>query len=134
MSWSTAWMFPDAELVLIGALRSALAARPEPYAANVFVSNKVPASRRDRMVIVRRDGGSVSGHRDQARLGVRVWALDETEAANLARLVQALLSTFPGSHGVLKVVHHAGPMGVTEDSPHRVRYLSSEVHLRGVPL
>ena len=66
---------PDIELWATTWLRAQLTARAESYAAGVFVSNSVPTTRRDRMVIVRHDGGlRASALLELSRIGVQVWA------------------------------------------------------------
>lgn len=125
-------VFPDVELWATGHLRSALAARAESYAADVFVSNAVPAGRRDRMVIVRRDGGPrLDVVREAARLTVRVWGKTEQEATDLARLVRALLWAAPNGAPVLKVSDLSGPSPVADESGQPLRLMSFEVIVRG---
>lgn len=127
-------LFPDVELWSSTYLRDMLATRLEPYAANVFVSNKIPSPRRDRMVLVRRDGGNSTGLRDQARLSVQVWAKTEQDATDLARLVAALLWAAPDGDPVLMVRQQSGPTPVADTSGQPLRYLVFDVHTRGEPL
>lgn len=122
----------DIELWATTRLRELLGAREEAYAADVFVSNKVPAVRRDRMVIVRRDGGGrLDAVREAPRLGINVWADDETDSADLARLVAALLWASPDGDPVSKVTITGGPYPIPEDSPHFVNYLTAELISHG---
>ncbi len=125
-------VMPDVELWATGHLRTALAARLEAYASNVHVSNAVPATRLSRMVIVRRDGGPRLDHvREVARLGVRVWAMTERDATDLARLVAALLWAAPNGAPVLRVTQPTGPTPVADPSGQPLRYLTFEVTVRG---
>lgn len=130
----TAILFPDVELWATTYLRAALNERDEDYVWNVYVSNAVPSSRRDRMVIVRRDGGLSDGLRDNARLSVRVWAKKEQEATDLARLVQALLWAAPDGNPILSVVQQSGPTPIPDESKSALRYLVFEVATRGTAL
>lgn len=127
-------LFPDVEMWASTFLRTALAARAEPYAANVFVSNQVPATRRDRMVIVRRDGGTPDALRDQAYLSVRVWATTEQDATDLARLVTALLWSAPTGDPVLMVRQQSGASPVADESGQPLRFIVMEIHTRGEAL
>lgn len=130
-------LFPDVELLTTGLLRTVLAGRPESYAANVLVSNKVPTTRRDRMVIVRRDGGRASGVLDDARVGIRVWGRTEQEAADLARLVLALCWALPAeddAHELVRFTHESGPTPVPDESGQPLRYIVGTFRTRGSAL
>lgn len=136
MPWQpAAIIYPDIELALTGRIRAALAARPETYAAEVYVANTVPNPRRDRMVIVRRDGGTQTGVRDRPRVSLRIWATSEKEANDLARLVIALCQTFADGAPVLAVPVDAitGPTPIPDESGQPMRYVVAEFHTRGVP-
>ena len=136
MTWQPpAVRFPDTELVLTGLLRDALDARPEPYAADVYVGTKVPDPRRARMVTIRRDGGLVTeGLLEDAQVGVNVWASSEQEVNDLARLVHALLWAAPDGKPVCRVLTVSGPIAIADESGQPLRYLTFEVRLRGEPL
>lgn len=128
-------VFPDIELWATGYIRTALAGRPESYALNVHVSNETPRSRRDRMVIVRRDGGPrLDEVREAARLAVRVWGRTEQEATDLARLVRALIWVAPDGNPVLRVTELSGPTPVADESKQPLRYMTFELTLRGTNL
>ena len=132
MTWQPApILFPDAELTLTTALRTAISSRGE---SGVFVGNRIPATRRDRMVIVIRDGGTASNLRDRARMRVLVWDTTDQKATNLARLVVALAPTLIGSGGILRSDHLSGPYEVPDESKQPCRYLLFEFHLRGEQL
>lgn len=107
----------DADLWWIVYLRGALVGRAEPYASGVYFDRAVPKTRRDRMVIVRRDGGAVSGVFDQPRVSLDVWAKTEQDATNLAALMIALALRAPLEvSDVTNVVHIAGPNAVPDES------------------
>lgn len=121
---------PDVELWVTGWLRSALAARQEPYASAVFVSNATPDPRRGRMAIVRRDGGPrVDMLHEAARLGVNVWGSTEQDAADLARLVEGLLLSVRACDPVETVTSLSGPSSIPDAQPRR--YFTVEVLMRG---
>ena len=135
MSWQTpVILWPDVEALVCTRLRSLLSARSEPHAQGVWVSNAVPDPRRDRMVIVRRDGGTARGERDRARLTVRCWATTPKDAADLGRLTAALLQSLPGLGGVLQVIPVSGPTRLPDESGQPSVYLTTEVHMRGEQL
>lgn len=130
-------LFPDVELWSSAYLRGRLTGRPESFAAGVFVGNSVPVTRRDRMVVVRRDGGSrVSPVLDAARLAVRVWGKSEQEATDLARLVRAVLhdATSDEAGPVVRVMDQSGPSPVADESGQPLRYLVMEFLTRGTAL
>lgn len=122
----------DIELWATARLRALLATRTEPYAANVFVSNTTPSQRRDRMVIIRRDGGGrLDAVREAPRLGINVWAKTEQDANNLGRMVAALLAASPDGNPVSRVRIMGGPYAVADDSNQPLRYLTAEVISKG---
>ncbi len=138
-------LFPDVEMLLtgdgqsgrpLGLLRSALAARGEPYAQDVYLGNTVPSKRRPRMVIVRRDGGRSSGVLDDARVSLRVWADDEADAALLSLLVLGLCRGLPtaGASALKRFTHESGPTPIPDESKQHLRYLVGTFRTRGAPL
>lgn len=135
MPWQpTAVLYPDIELVLTQRIRNALAGRAEAYAQNVYVSNAVPATRRDRMVIVRRDGGTQAEMRDRPRVSLRIWAMTEQDATNLASFVVALCRRFADGSPIVAVPTSgiSGPSPVSDESGQPLRYVVIEFHTRGV--
>lgn len=122
----------DIELWATARIRALLATRSEPYAMNVYVSNTTPSARRDRMVIIRRDGGGrLDAVREAPRLGINVWAKTEQDANNLGRMVAALLAASPDGNPVSRVTITGGPYAVEESSTHEVRYITAEVISKG---
>lgn len=136
MPWQpAAIIYPDVELLLCDYLRTRLAARPEPYAAGVYVGITIPGTRRDRMVIPRRDGGTEGEMRDQARLSFQIFAKSEQDANDLARLVLALLRAMPATvPAVIHVSVQSGPTVIPDESGQPMRYVVAEVHTRGADL
>lgn len=123
-------VFPDIELWATDYLRDALAARPESYASDVFVATTVPSPRRDRMVIVRRDGGPrLDAVRERARIAVRVFAATEEDVTDLARMVRALLWVGADGKPVSRVDELSGPSAIPDEQPHR--YMTFELIARG---
>lgn len=121
----------DADLWWIVYLRGALVGRSEPYATGVYFDRTVPTTRRDRMVIVRRDGGSLLGVFDRPRVSLDVWAKTESDATNLARLVIALAQVAPlAGAGCTHVVHVSGPNAVADPSGQPRRLSLIEAHHR----
>lgn len=125
--------FPIIEQVLPAALRTALAGRSEPYAANVYVGKKYPSTHRDRVVTFRRDGGPSGEWTDRPRLGINVWGATDAEADNLARLVVALLPTLVGPQ-IDAITVRSGPVDVTDKSEHPKRYITAEAATRAANL
>lgn len=125
-------IFPDVEGHFTSWLRTALAARPEPFAASVKVDRTAPPVLPARLVTVRRDGG---GHLDQvrelARLTVNVWHDSPEDCADLACLVRALMWASPNGDPVLRVETNAGPSVVPEENgkPHVV--MTFDAWIRG---
>ena len=125
-------IFPDVELWACDYLREQLDDRAESYADGVYVSNVVPTPRRDRMVIVRRDGGPrLDATREQPALTVRVWATSEQESTDLSRLIGALLWAAPTGQPVISVTQTTGPTPVPDDSEQPLRMLTFELIVRG---
>jgi hypothetical protein len=122
----------DIELWSTTRLRALLLARPESYTDNVYVSNTVPNPRRDRMVIVRRDGGGrLDAVREAPRLGVNVWAKTEQDANNLGRMVAALLTASPDGITVSRARVTGGPYPIEDDSKQERRYITAELISKG---
>ena len=98
----------DAELVTTTYLRAALAARTEPYAANVAVTTKLPPGQSPgRHIRIRRVGGvPYSVVQDSPRIDAQVWyqtgaVADEQNRTDLALLTWALLKAIRGQVVVL---------------------------------
>lgn len=132
-------LFADVELTITGLLRTALAARAEPYTDDVYVSISSPADTATgepttpaRMVTVRRDGGPrLDVARDQARVAVNVWASTEQDCNDLARMVAALMWAMPDGNPIVRVDQTSGPTTIPDDRPHK--YLTFDITLRGAP-
>lgn len=125
----------DADLWWIVYLRGALVGRTEPYATGVYFDRRVPKDRRDRMVIVRRDGGGINGLFDQPRMSVDVWAKTDKDATDLANLILALAQRAPlAGSSVTNVTNVIGPNSVPEESGQARRLASFEATHRAVLL
>lgn len=125
----------DADLWWTEYLRSAFAGRAESYAQNLYIGRAVPESRRDRMVLCRRDGGALIGLFDQPRVAFDVWAKTEQDATNLASLVIALALKAPlAGAGVTNVRHLSGPNAVADESKQPRRLSLIEATHRAVLL
>jgi hypothetical protein len=134
---------PDAELVAVTYLRTALAARPEPYAANVAVSTRLPPGQSPvRHVRLRRVGGvPYSLVQDSPRIQAQVWyqtgvITDERNRNDLARLVWALLHAIRNQvvDGVTcyRVADFAGPQAMPDpaDATKTITSLTVEIGMR----
>jgi hypothetical protein len=83
------------------------------------------------MVILRRDGGPrLDVVREVARLGIRVWASSDAEAADLTGLVRGLLAASVGEGPVRGFSEVSGPVSVPEPSGQSLRYFTVEVIVR----
>lgn len=135
----------DIELWACDRLRELLLDRTEPYTDDVYVGKTAspidPSTgqpkRRDRMVVVRRDGGGrLDAVREAPRLGINVWfkndgALSQKNASDLARMVAALLWASPDGDPVSRVTVTGGPYPVEEASTHHVYYITAELISKG---
>lgn len=118
----------DADLWWIVYLRGALVGRVESYAQSVYFDRVVPTTRRDRMVIVRRDGGALVGLFDHPRMALDVWAKSEKDATDLANLMLALAQKAPlAGAGVTAVDNVIGPNSVADPSgqPRRLAHFDA---------
>lgn len=130
-------LYADIEAEFIGYLASALPPRPEAYAANVAVRNRVPNESTSqpwpasgRLVVVRDDGGPTTQDvRATARIGVRVWAPTEAECSDLTNLVVALVRGWRSP--VVRRTEPTRPYSVTEESRRPAAYFTAELMIRG---
>jgi hypothetical protein len=131
-------IFPDIEKVLVAAIKSALNARTETYATNVFVATKKPAPDVTpypaKIVTIRSDGGpQLDDVRKQERVGIHVWADSYSDASDLARLLEALLKQMTGEE--IKFVNVAlSPVRVDEEGPQECRFMTIQVITKGATL
>lgn len=133
----------DIEAEFIGYMASALQSRPEAYAANVRVSNKVPNESTSqpwpasgRLVVVRDDGGPMTQDvRATARIGVRIWGHNdvgddhESPTSDLANLVAALVGGWRSP--TVRRTEPTRPYSVTEESARPAHYFTAELMIRG---
>ncbi|WP_157875201.1 hypothetical protein [Arthrobacter sp. PAMC 25486] len=117
-------VWPDIEALLISAAKPLFAARTEPYAAGVHVSNKMPTLpngtpiRKDRMVIIRDDSGNqLDVVRDLVRVGVQFWGPTREDAKDLAELGRALFNSMAGTGPIKKIKCTLRPVFVEDAQP-----------------
>lgn len=133
MPWQpAAIVYPDIELELTARYRAAFAARDIDID---WIGNTVPNPRRDRMLVIRRDGGTQTGVRDRPRVSLRVWAATgkEQDATDLAALVMALAPLFADGAPIVAVPTEgrSGPWPVPDESDQPLRQMTIEFHMRG---
>jgi hypothetical protein len=128
-------VWPDIEAAFITYMKAALTARPEPYASGVTVTNKMPATRPARVVLVRDDGGPALGDvRATARLGIQVWAATAADTADLAALVTALVMAWPNGNTTVLRASATRAFPIADESGNTYRYLTADLTIRGVGL
>ncbi|GAA1406267.1 hypothetical protein GCM10009639_53940 [Kitasatospora putterlickiae] len=134
-------LFPDAAAEACTLLRTALAARPEAYAAGATVGTKVPDARspedpRLPLVLVALDGATPHPSRLNAEVVLRisVWHADNDQAHDLAQLAAALLHTAAGP--VIRSTRPGtGPVpGVDPDSGVALATLTLTANIAPTPL
>jgi hypothetical protein len=122
-------LFPDAELIAVTYLKSALAPVP--------VHVRVPTTRPPKFVTVRRAGGISTGLVDLPRLDIFCWAKTDEEAKDLAQLAKARLGAIRGMRSgflVTRVTDFAG-LAPAPDQSEQPRWLFSiEMTVKGDPL
>ena len=118
-------VFPDSELWLTGALRAAL--------TGVYLDIEVPASRRPREVIVRRDGGPDRFITSTHRFGLRVFADTEKDVSDLADLASAHVRALAFT-GPARAIETTSPFPYDDPSGRPCRYFTAEIAVRGTPL
>lgn len=125
-------LFPDVEATLARYVRAALKARPEAYAADVFVGNGVaPPVRRERMVMIRNDGSTrLDVARSEYAVGLNVWGATDAQALDLARLVAAIVWAAPDGAPLIRADGPRGPYSVAEESEQPRYYMTFSVILR----
>lgn len=143
-------VFPNAQETAVNLLRAALAASPDPAAADVVVLVEMPVdpgtgqpSRPARCVQVRRDGGArdFPGVVDSAIITCRVWHDTEYQAERLAQLCRSALLdpplTVPVTGGTARPCYasdQAAPIPVTDpaDGMTTSYFLRTELRLRAL--
>lgn len=132
----TITLFPDVMLSAVTYLRSALAARAEPYAADVTVGTVFPRDGETPFVLVRQDGQTIAKRLDaEATVRVTVWHTTEAKALALARLCQALLVAHPGDAEVRLFSPMNGPFPAADpDNGTPLASLSVAARLRPITL
>lgn len=126
-------IFPDVEQWAGDYLRAALAARPEAYAADVAVANGADENV-GRVVTVADDGGSRAEVTKVSSIRFNVWADDEAEASDLARMVTALLESATSEGPICGHVSTFGPTRLPEQSERPHWFGSVDLVVRGTAL
>ena len=131
-------IFPDIEKVLVGALTTAIGARPESYAQDVVISTIKPSPGvtpyPSRIITIRGDGGPELDYvRKQERVGITIWADSYADASNLARLVEALVKGLTGEY--IKLIDiNLSPVRIDEAGPQECRYITIQCITKGTAL
>lgn len=131
-------IFPDIEKVLVGALKTAIDARPESYAQDVVISTIKPSPEvspyPSRIITIRGDGGPELDYvRKQERVGITIWADTYSDASNLARLVEALVKGLTGEY--IKLIDiNLSPVRIDEAGPQECRYITIQCITKGTAL
>lgn len=131
-------LFSDLELEVCTRLKAALDARGESYTDGVFVGRQNPLNaaasapeRRTRMVTVRRDGGPrLDRVREQASIGVNVYAETHRICNQLALMVEALITSLPDGDPICRVDRSSGLIPVEADAGPQV-YITFDLVARG---
>ena len=132
-------VWPDVEALLISAAKPLFAARTEPYAAGVFVSNQMPKKadgtpdRKPRMVIIRDDSGNqLDVVRDLVRIGIQFWGPSRVDAKDLAELGRALFNSLAGTGPIKRIKCTLRPVFVEDAQP--MFYATFELIVKGQSL
>lgn len=136
-----AYIFPDAEALVIDYLRPLLAARPEPWLAGLKIGNKKPETSAtmpvlDRVMWVRRIGGQPrTPHLDIARIDFKCYMKSDAESHDLAALVRALMQASVNHSGITTVNQFQGLTNAPDPVSDAPCYLfTMEFHIEGTPL
>jgi hypothetical protein len=130
-------LWSDIEAQFIGYMTPALDARPEAYAADVMVRNRVPNESSTqpwpvskRLIVIRFDGGPTTRDvRATGRIGVRVFGADEAETTDLSNLAVALVGAWRSP--TVRASNPTLPYSVTEESARPAQYFTAELMIRG---
>ena len=132
-------VWPDVEALLISAAKPLFAARTEPYAAGVFISNQMPKKadgtpdRKSRMVIIRDDSGNqLDFVRDLVRIGIQFWGPSRVDAKDLAELGRALFNSLAGTGPIKRIKCTLRPVFVEDAQP--MYYANFELIVKGQTL
>ena len=134
-------VFPDADLVVVGALRDFLGTRSEDFTQNVTVGTQIPSAQTPaRFIRVRRHGGGpIAPVIDQARLDILIWHDSPFTRMQLAQLVRGFLVALIGVYG--GVACYGGTTFMTpaqmpdpDDDTREITMLTVDVRMRGTQL
>lgn len=124
-------IFPDTLAAMKVYLDAQLALRAEPYTDDVLVTWDMPATRPDRVVLLRTDGGLTRGvtHASE-RMGLQIWAESNEIANDLGNMIHAMLRAcvndgpFRGPNYLSRVQQVTDPAG---SKSHVLRYIATEM-------
>src|SRR5688500_19925367 len=122
-----AFVYPDAELLVVNYLRMCLAERTEAWLTGLKVGNKKPETASStspgRIVYVRRIGGQPRSHLDLARIDFKCYGESEYAAQRIAAFIFALMQASVNWSGITKVVPFLGLTNAPEDPGNAPRYI-----------
>lgn len=132
-------IYGDMVATVIAKLTILLAARPEPFASGVTVTNRRGETGGRVVVITESSGAGESNTLDDTSLRVNVYTDDEGDCADLTNLVRALL-TSPAPSGVVDgkpivlATKNAGPNVIDDETGAFRRYMVINIRRRGTNL
>jgi len=103
--------FPSSDGLIVTLLRAGLSA----YAAELWVSRKLPERPQQRMVTVRNDSGPEEGTQARRRYGINVWSNDSVEAEQICLDAMAFLRTAANGQPITMFDNFSGPYEVEDD-------------------
>lgn len=128
-------LLPDVKAAMIDYLETALAARAESYTDNVLVTWDMPATRPNRVILIRLDGGLTrSVKHASARMGLQIWCETDEVANDLANMTHMLLNACR-NNGPFRGPNYLGvPQDVIDRAgarTHGLRYIAAEIIVVG---
>ncbi len=127
--------FPDVEAALVGWLPAAVS----PYGVDAPVSTQIPNPRPPKFVRLFRTGGpSRDVVVDDAQVTFECWANSDTDAADMALVVRAVIlavaNTDAGGDLLYRAREFSGPARLPDESGQHRYSWTVQVSTRGVPL
>lgn len=126
-------IYPDPEMHFTQHFRDRLKDETDPVLQDFFVSNTVPSTRRKRMIIIRRDGGTEREREllEVARMRVSIWAESDRVAALTSSWARAIMSSSPTGNPVVFVALNSAPSKVADVETSSVYLMTFDVTLKG---
>jgi hypothetical protein len=118
--------YPDAQLVVVAYLRALISPTP--------VGVRVPETRPEQFVTVRRAGGIATVLIDRPRVDLFAWATKDKDAHDLLMSLRRHLAAMPGERGgvrVTRVEEFSGPIPAPDESGQPRWMVTYEIGLRG---